>query len=139
MTHGAPLVFVASLHERGAALMKIRSLIYLAVLAFLYSVPDAAFTASAAPVKVVITPASFTEREGMLVVAHHQGFFRKHNLDTQLVLMPNAPLALSVLTTGDSQFYYGTTSGASLGAVLNGDSTAFSSPRSSKDWWAPSP
>jgi ABC-type nitrate/sulfonate/bicarbonate transport system substrate-binding protein len=35
-------------------------------------------------------------------------------------LMPNAPLALSVLTAGDSQFYYGTTSGASLGAVLNG-------------------
>jgi len=100
--------------------MNIRSLIYLAVLAFLYLVPDAAFTASAAPAKVVITPASFTEREGMLVVAHHQGFFRKHNLDTQLVLMPNAPLALSVLTTGDSQFYYGTTSGASLGAVLNG-------------------
>ena len=56
----------------------------------------------------------------MLVVAHHQGFFRKYNLDAQLVLMPNAPLALSVLTAGDSQFYFGTTSGASLGAVLNG-------------------
>src|SRR5262247_2568343 len=120
MTHGAPLVFVASLHERGAALMKIRSLIYLAVLAFLYLVPDAAFTASAAPAKVVITPASFSEREGMLIVAHHQGFFRKHNLDAQLVLMPNGPLALSALAGGDSQFYYGTTSGASLGAVLNG-------------------
>ncbi|HEY7316109.1 MAG TPA: ABC transporter substrate-binding protein [Candidatus Binatia bacterium] len=79
-----------------------------------------ALAASAPPQKVVITPASFSEREGMLVVAHHQGFFRKHNLDAQLVLMPNAPLALSVLTAGDSQFYYGTTSGASLGAVLNG-------------------
>jgi NitT/TauT family transport system substrate-binding protein len=76
--------------------------------------------ASAPPQKVVITPASFSEREGMLVVAHQQGFFRKYNLDAQLVLMPNAPLALSALTGGDSQFYYGTTSGASLGAVLNG-------------------
>jgi ABC-type nitrate/sulfonate/bicarbonate transport system substrate-binding protein len=34
--------------------------------------------------------------------------------------MPNAPLALSALSAGESQFYYGTTSGASLGAVLNG-------------------
>src|SRR5262245_31067134 len=120
MTHGAPLVFVASLHERGAALMKIRSLIYLAVLAFLYLVPDVAFTASAAPAKVVITTASFTEREGMLVVVHHQRFSRKPNVDTQLDSTPNASLALSVLMTWDSQFYYGTTSGASLGAVLNG-------------------
>lgn len=90
------------------------------VLLLVCTMTDTALAASASPQKVVITPASFTEREGMLVVAHHQGFFRKHNLDAQLVLMPNAPLALSVLTAGDSQFYYGTTSGASLGAVLNG-------------------
>jgi len=63
---------------------------------------------------------SFSKREGILIVASHQGFFRKHNLDAQLVLMPDAPLALSVLTAGDSQFYYGITSGASLGAILNG-------------------
>src|SRR5262249_17458851 len=100
--------------------MKIRSLICFAALVLLYSMSDAVFAAATAPAKVVITPASFSEREGMLVVAHHQGFFRKYNLDAQLVLMPNAPLTLSVLTAGDSQFYYGTTSGASLGAVLNG-------------------
>ena len=76
--------------------------------------------AAAAPQKVVITPASFSEREGMLIVAQNQGFFRKHNFDVQLVLMPSAPLALVALTAGDSQFYFGTTSGASLGAVLNG-------------------
>ncbi|HEY7166105.1 MAG TPA: ABC transporter substrate-binding protein [Candidatus Binatia bacterium] len=70
--------------------------------------------------KVVITPASFSDREGMLIVAQQQGFFRKHGIDPQLVLMPNAPVALSALTAGDSQFYYGTTSGTSLGAVLNG-------------------
>ncbi len=100
--------------------MKIRSLLCFAALLLVCALSHTALGASAPPQKVVITPASFTEREGMLVVAHHQGFFRKHNLDTQLVLMPNAPLALSVLTAGDSQFYYGTTSGASLGAVLNG-------------------
>ena len=90
------------------------------VLLLVCTITHKALAASASPQKVVITPASFTEREGMLVIAHHQGFFRKHNLDAQLVLMPNGPLALSVLTAGDSQFYYGTTSGASLGAVLNG-------------------
>ena len=100
--------------------MKIPPLFCFSVLLLVCSITHTALGASAAPQKVVITPASFSEREGMLVVAHHQGFFRKHNLDAQLVLMPNAPLALSALTAGDSQFYYGTTSGTSLGAVLNG-------------------
>jgi NitT/TauT family transport system substrate-binding protein len=100
--------------------MKIRSFFYFAALLLVCAISHTALGASAPPQKVVITPASFTEREGMLIVAQHQGFFRKYNLDAQLVLMPNAPLALSALTAGDSQFYYGTTSGASLGAVLNG-------------------
>jgi NitT/TauT family transport system substrate-binding protein len=100
--------------------MKIRSLICFFALLLLYSIPNEALAASSAPTKVVITPASFSEREGILIVAHNQGFFRKHNLDAQLVLMPSGPLALSVLTAGDSQFYFGTTSGASLGAVVNG-------------------
>ena len=100
--------------------MKIRSLFCFPALLLVCAIADQALAASAPLQRVVITPASFSEREGMLVVAHHQGFFRKYNLDTQLVLMPNAPLALSVLTAGDSQFYFGTTSGASLGAVLNG-------------------
>jgi ABC-type nitrate/sulfonate/bicarbonate transport system substrate-binding protein len=98
--------------------MKIRSLFCFPALLLACAIADQALAASAPPQRVVITPASFSEREGMLVVAHHQGFFRKYNLDAQLVLMPNAPLALSALTAGDSQFYYGTTSGASLGAVL---------------------
>src|SRR5262249_52950571 len=98
--------------------MKIR--LSFSLFALLLFITGETFAASATPQKVVITPASFSEREGMLIVAHHQGFFRKHNLDAQLVLMPNGPLALSALAGGDSQFYYGTTSGASLGAVLNG-------------------
>src|SRR5262249_62036475 len=76
--------------------------------------------AATAPPKVVITPASFSDREGLLIVAQNQGFFRKRNLDVQLVLMPNAPIAFSALTAGESQFYYGATSGTSLGAVVNG-------------------
>src|SRR4029077_12463920 len=100
--------------------MKIWTLSCLSLLLFFCLMQDQALAAAAALQKVVITPASFSDREGMLVVAQQQGFFRKHNLDAQVVLMPNAPLALSALTSGDSQFYYGTTSGTSLGSVLNG-------------------
>lgn len=100
--------------------MKIWTLSCLSLLLLFCLMQDQALAAAAALQKVVITPASFSDREGMLVVAQQQGFFRKHNLDAQLVLMPNAPLALSALTSGDSQFYYGTTSGTSLGSVLNG-------------------
>jgi NitT/TauT family transport system substrate-binding protein len=100
--------------------MKIRSLCFFLMLSLVCTIPTNAISASATPQRAVITPASFSDREGMLVVAQQQGFFRKYNVDAQLVLMPNAPLALSALAGGDSQFYYGTTSGASLGAVLNG-------------------
>jgi ABC-type nitrate/sulfonate/bicarbonate transport system substrate-binding protein len=79
-----------------------------------------AFAATPPPQKVVITPASFSEREGLLIVAQNQGFFRRRNLDVQLVLMPSAPIAFSALAAGESHFYYGTTSGTSVGAVLNG-------------------
>ena len=99
--------------------MKIRSVCCFLTLGFVCAL-SATVIAASAPLKAVITPASFSDREGMLVVAQKQGFFHKHNVDAQLVLMPNAPIALSALAGGDSQFYYGTTSGASLGAVLNG-------------------
>jgi len=100
--------------------MKIRPLSCLLVFLFLHLDPIQALAASTTPQKVVITPASFSDREGVLVVARQQGFFRKYNLDAQLVLMPNAPIAFSALTSGESQFYWGATSGTSLGAVVNG-------------------
>jgi ABC-type nitrate/sulfonate/bicarbonate transport system substrate-binding protein len=81
---------------------------------------SAVLAASVPPAKIVITPASFSEREGLLIVTQNQGYFRKRNLDVQLVLMPSAPIAFSALTAGESHFYYGTTSGTSLGTVLNG-------------------
>ena len=81
--------------------------------------------ASVPPAKIVVTPASFSEREGLLIVTQNQGYFRKRNLDVQLVLMPSAPIAFSALTAGESHFYYGTTSGMSLGAVLNGRDGVF--------------
>ena len=64
--------------------MKIRSLGFFLMLVSLYAIPTAAIAASVTQ-KAVITPASFSDREGMLVVAQQQGFFRKHNVDAQLV------------------------------------------------------
>jgi hypothetical protein len=89
----------ALLHDR-KLLMIVQSAFCL-VLLLLYSLPGEVFAASALPQKVVITPASFSDREGILIVAQNQGFFRKHNVDAQLVLMPNAPVALSALTAGE--------------------------------------
>ena len=89
-------------------------------LAFFWSTHVPGMAASAPPARVVITPAGFSEREGLLIVARNQGFFRKRNLDAQLVLMPNAPIAFSALSAGESHFYFGTASGTSLGAILNG-------------------
>lgn len=100
--------------------MKRILLILLAGLGLVWGRSFLAMAASAPPARVVITPAGFSEREGMLIVAQNQGFFRKYKLEVQLVLMPSAPIAFSALSAGESHFYYGTASGTSLGAILNG-------------------
>jgi len=100
--------------------MKRILLILLAGMGLVWGRGFPAMAASALPARVVITPAGFSEREGMLIVAQNQGFFRKYKLEVQLVLMPSAPIAFSALSAGESHFYYGTASGTSLGAILNG-------------------
>ena len=56
--------------------MKIAGFLYLVLFAILLLVSGQVFAASATAQKVVITPASFSDREGMLIVAQRQGFFR---------------------------------------------------------------
>ena len=48
--------------------------------------------------------ASASARRDLLIVTQNQGYFRKRNLDVQLVLMPSAPIAFSALTAGESHF-----------------------------------
>jgi ABC-type nitrate/sulfonate/bicarbonate transport system substrate-binding protein len=100
--------------------MKRILLILLAGMGLVWGRGFPAMAASAPPARVVITPAGFSEREGLLIVAQNQGFFRKYKLEVQLVLMPSAPIAFSALSAGESHFYFGTASGTSLGAILNG-------------------
>ena len=71
--------------------------------------------------QTVISYASFNERTaGALLVAEDQGFFRKHGLDVRLVYVRAANVALSALAAGESQFYFGSGTGVTLGAVAGG-------------------
>lgn len=82
--------------------------------------------AAAAPQKIVIAYASLNERgAGALLVARDQGFFRKYDLDVNLIYMRNAAVALSALSAGEAQFYSGSANGSILGAIANGLDLAF--------------
>lgn len=73
----------------------------------------------------VVTFGSFSEREGALFVAEDQGFFRKYGLDVKLVHVRSGPIGLSALSAGETQFYNGSVTGTTLGAVAGGLDTVF--------------
>jgi NitT/TauT family transport system substrate-binding protein len=74
-----------------------------------------------AATQTVISYASFNERTaGVLLVAQDQGFFRKQDLDARLVYVRAGNVALSALAAGESQFYFGSGTGVTLGAVAGG-------------------
>lgn len=75
--------------------------------------------------KIVVTFASFSEREGILFVAQDANFFRKYDLDAEVVYVPTGSVALSALSRGSSQFNTGSASGATLGAIAGGSDVAF--------------
>jgi ABC-type nitrate/sulfonate/bicarbonate transport system substrate-binding protein len=70
--------------------------------------------------KTVITYGALAEREAPLHVARHQGLFRKYGLDALAVHVRGAPIGLAAIGAGESQFWYGTASGVTLGAITGG-------------------
>jgi ABC-type nitrate/sulfonate/bicarbonate transport system substrate-binding protein len=70
--------------------------------------------------KLTITSGSASERDGVLYVAQDQGYFRKYGLDLTFVQVRNGPVAMSALSSGESQFHWGSVSGANLGAISEG-------------------
>jgi NitT/TauT family transport system substrate-binding protein len=81
---------------------------------------------AAAPLPRVVTVfASFSEKEGAIFVAEDQGLFHKHGLDVKHVYVSSGALALSALVSGDAQFYTGSPTGATLGAVAGGLDAVF--------------
>ncbi len=75
--------------------------------------------------KVVTAFASFSEKEAAIFVAEDQGLFRKHGLDVKHVYVSSGSLAISALVSGDAQFYTGSPTGATLGAVAGGLDAVF--------------
>ncbi len=70
--------------------------------------------------KVVITYGALAEREAPLHVATHQGLFHKYGLDGLAIQVRGAPIGLAAMGAGESQFWYGTASGVTLGAIVGG-------------------
>ena len=81
---------------------------------------------AAAPLtKVVMTSGSASERDGVVYVAQDQGLFRKYGLDVSFVQVRNGPVAMSALSSGETQFHWGSVSGANLGAIAEGADLVF--------------
>jgi ABC-type nitrate/sulfonate/bicarbonate transport system substrate-binding protein len=100
--------------------------IYLLVLCFVLAVADNRPVEAAAPAaKVIITSGSASERDGALYVAQDQGFFRKYGVDLTFVQVRNGPVAMSALSSGETQFHWGSVSGANLGAIAEGADLVF--------------
>jgi len=84
-----------------------------------------AFSAST-PTRVVIAYSSLNERgSGALLVARDQGFFRKNELDARPIFVRSGAVALSALSSGDAQFYFGSANGSVLGAMAGGLDAVF--------------
>lgn len=81
---------------------------------------------AAAPLaKVTMTSGSASERDGVIYVAQDQGFFRKYGLDLTFVQVRNGPVAMSALSSGETQLHWGSVSGANLGAIAEGADLVF--------------
>src|ERR1051325_967394 len=94
-------------------------------LLFLFSIVGEPGYAAAPLTKVVMTTGSFSEREGAVYVAQDQGFFRKYGLDLSFVQVRSGPVGMSALSSGESQFHWGSVTAANLGAIAEGADFVF--------------
>ena len=105
--------------------MKIRS-IHCLVLFFFFLMTSSRPGEAATPLtKVLMTSGSASERDGVVYVAHDQEFFKKYGLDMSFVQVRNGPVAMSALSSGETQFHWGSVSGANLGAIAEGADLVF--------------
>jgi ABC-type nitrate/sulfonate/bicarbonate transport system substrate-binding protein len=84
------------------------------------------YSYAAAPLtKVIMTSGSVSEREGAIYVAQEHGFFRKYGVDVSFVQVRNGPVGMAALSSGETQFHWGSVSGANLGAIAEGADLVF--------------
>src|ERR1041384_2240986 len=96
-----------------------------AVLFSLLVVTAGAGHAASPLTKVIMTSGSASERDGVVYVAQDQGLFRKYGVDLSFVQVRNGPVAMSALSSGETQFHWGSVSGANLGAIAEGADLVF--------------
>jgi NitT/TauT family transport system substrate-binding protein len=105
--------------------MKIQSadalLLFFSLFVFSYAPAEAA----APPAKIVLTTGSLSERETVIYVAQDQGLFRKYGLDLSVVQVRNGPVGMAALSSGETQFHWGSVSAANLGAIAEGADLVF--------------
>src|SRR5437870_9131188 len=104
--------------------MKLRSVVT-PILFFYLVVPVPSTAQAAPPSKVVMTTGSVSEREAALYIAQDQGLFRRYGLDVSLVQVRNGPVGMSALSSGESQFHWGSVTAANLGAIAEGADFVF--------------
>jgi len=75
--------------------------------------------------RVLLTTGSVSEREAAIYVAQEQGYFRKYGLEVQFVQARSGPVGMAALSSGESQFHWGSVSGANLGAIAEGADVVF--------------
>lgn len=101
--------------------MKIRPIVFLfGFLILLFG--DRPLQAATPLAKVIMTSGSASERDGVLYVAQDLGLFRKYGVDLSFVQVRNA---MSALSSGETQFHWGSVSGANLGAIAEGADLVF--------------
>lgn len=105
--------------------MKIRWSHSLLLLLALFTFSYQPVQAAAPLTKVVMTAGSFSEREGAVYVAQDQGFFRKYGLDLSFVQVRSGPVGMAALSSGESQFHWGSVTAANLGAIAEGADALF--------------
>ena len=105
--------------------MKIRSTHWLVLFFFFLMTSSRPGEAATPLTKVIMTSGSASERDGVVYVAQDQGFFRKYGLDVSFVQVRNGPVAMSALSSGETQFHWGSVSGANLGAIAEGADLVF--------------
>jgi len=105
--------------------MKVRCILWFIPLFSVFILRHEPAEAAAPLTKVMMTTGSFSEREGAIYVAQDQGFFRKYGLDLSFVQVRSGPVGMSALSSGDSQFHWGSVTGANLGAIAEGADFVF--------------
>jgi ABC-type nitrate/sulfonate/bicarbonate transport system substrate-binding protein len=105
--------------------MIIRSIYWFALFLLIIFIANRPGEAAAPLTKVIMTSGSASERDGAIYVAQDQGLFRKYGLDVSFVQVRNGPVAMSALSSGETQFHWGSVSGANLGAIAEGADLVF--------------